>query len=837
MPMPFSPCPDNGDPCTDQSVSILRSIFGPVIDRLTAGVDPGTVDATASLLGTLFSVFNSGVLVVGSLIVSYVAVVGVLNTANDGESMGRNWSSLWTPIRIVAGGASLVPTASGFSFIQLFALMLSLWAVGLANATYEKGVALGILDPSGIVGNTEKAPGAHSGLREFARQYVAASYCARTANATFSGPVTGTPQVQANSTADSIINQGGRHEYIFEIRDRNRTTNLAGGAPICGTVKVAEYHPQAADDATAQAMEQVRAQVSEVKKRATVQMMHELDQWVNTWPDRISAATWDTVNSARFNEIVGQYEQQIASDLAGLASGSGSAVNVGMNAFVNSLTADGWASAGGWFQRVGLVRTQLSTIFSEPPGSVGAPVLTGLPGDAASAEFISSVSLAADITRKSETHNDYRTAKIEPEDVASSIPSDPRAAVNLGQLKADMDAKTSSWINNAMHGAVDIAIAGDGSDGTSSFCGTAGDIGGSLNRMKCLGDYFTATLTAARAMDVALKTSVAALRVAAGIIGSANVLGNSFEADKIVTPIWDWVMAVPVPILAKMIGYLEVLAFYFGVFLPALPYTLFMIVVCGWILAVLQTMLAAPLWAVMHMTPDRTFIGSQRQGYLLLMSLFTRPVLAVVGLFAGVLVSDPLINYVAKAFFDMRGAIVSSTGTVGAVAEFSSFFWWLIVFGFTLLPILYMCFGLPQVLPDKVLQWIGGGVADLGETSALNEMRGGMGQARALGKLPSGGGVGRLPGRGNNGHLPPGNSGGRPGGPDGRPSGGPPISGGGQGVTPRLPPPSSSSPPRNSGQGHAGIGPAGPSGPGKGGGGRDPVVITQNPQGAGPKRS
>lgn len=831
MPMPFSPCPAEGEPCTDQSVAMLRHIFGPIIDRLVAGADPGTVAATESLLGTLFSVFNSGVLVVGTMIVSYVAVVGVINTANDGESMGRNWSSLWTPVRIVAGGASLLPTASGFSFIQLFAVMLGLWGVGLANTVYDKGVALGILDPSGIVGNTEKAPGTHSGLREFARQYVAASYCARTANATFSGPVTGTPQVQANSTADSIINQGGRHEYIFEIRDRNRTTNLAGGAPICGTVKIAEYHPQVAEDATAQAMEQVRAQVSEVKKRGTVQMMHELDQWVNTWPDRVSATTWDTVNSARFNEIVGQYEQQITSDLAGLASGSGSAVNVGMNAFVNSLTADGWASAGGWFQRVGLVRTQLSTIFSEPPGSVGAPVLTGLPGDAASAEFISSVSLAADVTRKSETHNDYRTEEVRPEDVASAIPSDPRAAVNISQIRADMDAKTSSWVNGVMHGAVDIAVAGDGSDGTSSFCGTAGVIGGSMNRMKCLGDYMTATVGAARAMDVTLKTSVAALRVAAGIVGSANVLGNSFEADKIVTPIWDWVMAVPVPYLAQMIGYLEILAFYFGVFLPSLPYTIFMVVVCGWLLAVLQTAIAAPLWAVMHMTPDRTFVGSQRQGYLLLMSLFARPALAVIGLFAGVLVSDPLINYVAKAFFDMRGAVASSTGTVGAISEFLTFAWWLIVFGFTLLPILYMSFGLPQVLPDKVLQWIGAGVSDLGETGALSEMRGGMARASAYGKLPTGSsGMGRLPGRGSaGGTLPPG-SGPGGGGPSGRPSGGPTLSGGPQGVAPASP------------SGPAGIGPAprdlprlpGPSGGGKGG--RPPVVITQGPQGTAPRK-
>lgn len=213
------------------------------------------------------------------------------------------------------------------------------------------------------------------------------------------------------------------------------------------------------------------------------------------------------------------------------------------------------------------------------------------------------------------------------------------------------------------------------------------------------------------------------------------------------------------------------------------------------------------------------------------MALFARPALAVVGLFAGVLVSDPLIDFVAQGFFAMRGAVVTSTGTVGAIAEFGSFFWWLLLFGVTLLPILYMCFGLPQVLPDKVLQWVGGGVADLGETSGIGEMRSGMLQTRAMAALPVAGGAARRlsgPGRGG---LPPGTGGGgNPGGgPSGRPSGGAPISGGPQGVAPRLQGPSN--PPSSRGQGEAGIGPAGPSK-----GNRPPIVITQGPQGAAPRK-
>jgi hypothetical protein len=177
--------------------------------------------------------------------------------------------------------------------------------------------------------------------------------------------------------------------------------------------------------------------------------------------------------------------------------------------------------------------------------------------------------------------------------------------------------------------------------------------------------------------------------------------------------------------LAEVTTWLGRLAFYFGVFLPSLPYTIFMIAVVGWILAVLQSIIAAPLWALMHLTPDRTFIGGQTQGYLLLLSLFIRPALIILGLFSAMMVANPVIGYIAKAFWAMRDANVTSTESLGWFIEFLQWKNWLIVYGFVLLPVVYMIFGLSQTLPDTVLRWIGAGISSMGETQAANEMRGG----------------------------------------------------------------------------------------------------------------
>lgn len=784
--MPFSPC-DDATSCTDHSVDMLRSIFGPVIDALVTGADPDTVSAASNVIATMMSFFNSGILIVGTLIVSYVAAMGTINTANDGEAMGRNWSSLWTPVRIVAGGAVLLPTASGYSFIQLVVLMFALWGVGFANGTYKTGMAIGVLSPDGVVQGVND-PGSFYGLRDFGKQYLAASYCARAANQIYPGA-----QVSAAPSADKTTTNGGRTEYLFQIRDRNATTNLGGGEPLCGTVSISQYTAQPAKDATGieAALEQLRVAAQNAKIQAATKLMTDLEAWVNTWPDDISG-DWSNVDSAKFNELVNSAETQVAAALmAALSDTTG--VKSGFQSLATSLTSEGWAMSGGWYQRVGEVRGRIVAITSESVGSVSAPSLSALPADAAASRLIGSVTTVTEaISKKSETKGNYKAPTNGPGDLTSVIPKDAQSDINIGSINADFDAKVSLWINSMMESMVEMAT-GANTSGTTPLCGTAGQMGGSLNRMKCIGDYLTVARAGIGAADVAIKTGATALRVVAGTLSSVKGVGTGLDLDKVVTPIWDWVIEVPVKQLAMMATYIEPMAFYFGVFLPSLPYVIFMTVVVGWILAVLQSLIAAPLWAVMHMTPDRTFVGSQSQGYLLLLSLFARPALAVVGLFAAMLVSDPIIDFIAKGFFAMRGAVVTSTGTVGAIASFLSFAWWFMVFGLTLLPVLYMIFGLPQILPDHVLRWIGAGVNDLGETQAVGQMRSGMAHAASSGALPSGGGSpsrriggdgGLLPGDGNGGTPPTGNGGGTRG------TGTPKralLSAGDQGVAPSAP--------------------------------------------------
>ena len=766
--MPFSPSPD------DVTVGILSHIFGPVVDVLVKGQDPNTVAAASNLLATLFSFFNSGILVVGSIIVSYVAAMGAINTANDGEAMGKAWSTVWTPVRIVAGGAVLLPSTSGYSFIQMLVLMISLWSIGFADGIYKLGMGMGVLKPDGIVA-TSYQTGTYFGLRDFGKQYLAAAYCARAAN-TIYADAAGNPAVMADSAAaDKQVVTGTRTDYTFYIKDRNAATNLGGGEPICGTVTLTTYSPSgnySDSTGTQAALDNVRASVMSQKAAAAMGLMQDIDNWVNTMPSDINQTGWTNVQSSQFNAIVKNREDQIVAAIANQMTSGESSINNGITAFVDSMTKEGWAMAGGWYQRVGLLRSKVSAITSESVGNVTTPSLSGLPDDARSSLLKSSVTTVAEtiIKKAEQAGNGYAgSTVVKPEDMASLLPRDKNSDVNVGSLDADMSTKTTLLMNDMMGKATDLAIgSGSGTD--------------AISRMKMTGDLLASYQTMLLAAEFTIKTTMTAARVVVGAVGGVEILGTKADFRGVTDPIWDWLIEVPLKVFAKLASYIGLLAFYFGVFLPSLPYTIFMITVVGWLLGVLQTIIAAPLWAIMHMRPSQTFVGSEAQGYLLLMALFVRPALAVIGLFAAMLVADPIVDYIAKAFFAMRGDVAASTGWVGVLAQFTQFFWWFIAFGGLLLPVLFMIYSLPQVLPDRVLAWLNVGVHDLGATSASSEMRSNLSsQARSplVQGLPKDGGGG------NGGHIGGSSSGG--GAPRlGGGSGATPVNVGGQGVAPPL---------------------------------------------------
>jgi conjugal transfer/type IV secretion protein DotA/TraY len=114
---------------------ILKGILGNIINPTAASA--GQTVSGAGTLGTVFKTFNMGVAFFGSVIVVFITLVGVLQSGNDGEFLGRKWSSMWVPVRFATGSALMLPlTSSGYSYSQAIVLWIASQGVGFADTLW-----------------------------------------------------------------------------------------------------------------------------------------------------------------------------------------------------------------------------------------------------------------------------------------------------------------------------------------------------------------------------------------------------------------------------------------------------------------------------------------------------------------------------------------------------------------------------------------------------------------------------------------------------------------------------------------------------------------------------
>ena len=135
-------------PVTDYSVIFLGNIFG-----LVDGVLYGT---GSQIMGAIFTVFNSAVLALGGIVIMYTLIVGTMNTAHEGEMLGKKWSSIWIPVRSTMGLALLIPKASGYCLMQIFVMWVVVQGVGAADKVWA--AALDYLNKGGVIIQSTVAP-------------------------------------------------------------------------------------------------------------------------------------------------------------------------------------------------------------------------------------------------------------------------------------------------------------------------------------------------------------------------------------------------------------------------------------------------------------------------------------------------------------------------------------------------------------------------------------------------------------------------------------------------------------------------------------------------------
>lgn len=168
--------------------------------------------------------------------------------------------------------------------------------------------------------------------------------------------------------------------------------------------------------------------------------------------------------------------------------------------------------------------------------------------------------------------------------------------------------------------------------------------------------------------------------------------------------------------------------------LPFMPFVYFFFALGGWVKSIFEAMVAMPIWALAHLRIDGDGLPGPgaSNGYFLLLEIFIRPILILVGLIASIVIFGALVQML-NAIFDL---MVENIGGVnranpnpatigfyrGPIDElFYSIMYAVIVYMMGL-----SCFKLVDQVPNNILRWMGVSVSTFQDSAG--DQVGGMTQ-------------------------------------------------------------------------------------------------------------
>lgn len=208
----------------------------------------------------------------------------------------------------------------------------------------------------------------------------------------------------------------------------------------------------------------------------------------------------------------------------------------------------------------------------------------------------------------------------------------------------------------------------------------------------------------------------------ASILSSVNSVGFGLQ---------DAILAFIPTFTVFILGFF-ILGATFAFYVPLIPFIIYVFAAVGWLIAVIEAMVAAPLVALGITHPEgHDLLGKGEQAIMLLLSVFLRPILMVIGLFAGMILSRVILRYLNSGFFGMVFDVggYNSISWVAPGFTLFTFMAMMSIYTMLLLSIINQCFSLIYVIPDRVMRWLGVTEQTSGVAEALQAAKGGFEQA------------------------------------------------------------------------------------------------------------
>lgn len=637
----------------DKSMMVLGSLFGGLGTFGSSGVDPFLAGINA---------FNSAVLTIGGVLVSYTILIGTIGTAHDGEMLGKKFSSAWVPIRTAAGTALVLPViGGGYCIMQALVGWLVVQGIGLADliwAKYTESESLKMIASAGLPNINAKDFGYKTFQTVACYEGMKAVIEKNKDNLSFP-PLN--PTITKSTVGNSIIGTSEKLEF--------GVSPAAGGFDVssCGSIEIPKTYGMGSgvgesstfmsnfnwNDAT-RAKQRAEA-ITQAQYTASNQLIERMSVIA-----RNMISTMSVGNATQIDAVIADYEGSVRKASADQIKSLKEFEKLGQEA-----SADGWFLAGAFYTKISYM-TDLVQRSMTKVGTASGP-------------------LGANNNLTNDEMGKYEAL------VGTTLKGVTSSPTAMGFGISSANGREESLMDNFSIDKLMKRVFY-----AESFVMNDGEH--PLMAMKRMGNWLTSV--GAGALIVAFGLTVGKASIVGSVVGLVTGGVSTAAAGFITTIVL--IAVIPMLMTGLTLSYI----------LPMMPFFIWFGAVVGWIVLVVEAILAAPMWAVMHLSPHGDdLVGTGSQGYKLVLSLMLRPVLMVFGLITSFVMLSVLGQVLNTVFF---GVFALSQQDSSFVTLLGGYLVAPILYSVALYVLLKKLFSMIYVIPDELLKWFGGGGPQLG---------------------------------------------------------------------------------------------------------------------------
>ena len=713
-------------PPTDKSVEYLGMIFGGKLGNINLGL---TQDSN-HVLGHLFQIFNGIILAVAMFVLSYVGVVSTVNTAQEGQVMGKKWSSVWIPLRSSVGLLLLAPVpGSGYSLLQVTLMWIVLNGVGAADKLWNVvlvNLANGVSITQNINIETEDEQTNQENLintnklinhgQEISKKLLNNLICLEIIH-----KHTNLQELsKRNATLDfhftNLKKNTGDHPSISEtLMFGANDPAIPSRQDICGHIDIetaltTDDIQLLSSELSSNQKANLVSHIHHIKKITLMMMINSLRHAAKN----ISQVQPNTAGNVDLTTFMyrGLLQEPVIIYKKAMSSLSGghlrSLVNIHINkehpllkdikSVIDEGEKYGWITAGSFYYLFSQHSPQalISAALNPPTSNEADPFGNN---NKWFTDKITPATFGVEISHFNPYINDIKTHK------------DIGELFTVHKKFKTLDGKKDFQENKLSEKSKLPDISGLKNDLNNSF--NKLDIDQKIKKQfeENFEDYklaFDSLLFNEQKGDplIALAKFGVKLMNGAEVCWGTIITGTLFPDKSIVSP--EDIMKLPsimvglLPAVLIIVGAMWTIGASLAIYTPMVPYFMFMVTALGWLILVIEAIIAAPIVALGLIAPAQEELGKIVPALGIIASMFLRPILMIIGLIMGAKLFKAAISMVNLGFQFSFSLLRAQTGI--------SLFSWVvetILYTAFILTLVNKSYALIYQVPDKILRWIG----------------------------------------------------------------------------------------------------------------------------------